>query len=268
MALFSIGLVPPSCLVCLDEVDQVMSHRTFVVLAAPLVVAAAWYAGTLATTPANGGSKVTAGLEVEGGPVAEVDHASRTTPVEHTFRVANRSTTPVPIERIETGCACTVADATTDPVQPGEVRDFRVRVTALPMNDLIGSQSVRVVLGGGFDPLVLQLRVRLPPAEQVLARPTTVSLTPEDTIVGSTRTVLVCVPNRCARPLSAADIRRVGCADAVEVGVDEAEPSPMFREYRLTITVKNGRGLVPTGACLRISTECGDVTVAIQSAAL
>jgi hypothetical protein len=234
-------------------------------LLAPPACLGAWYAATLAAARLDhrggGGHPPEAGLVVEGGPVAEVEHHSNTGPVEHVFRLTNRSSAPIEVERVEAGCSCSIAGEATGLIPPGETRDLRVTMVSLPIDVAVASQDFTAVLGDGGR-LVLTLRVKLPPPRRSLFRPMALYFMPNEGETRITRTVGLRVPKHCGVKLTARNASKVNCDD-LEVSVTEMPPTELYYEYQLTVVAPASAASRPNGASLRIATGCDEVNIPV-----
>lgn len=201
------------------------------------------------------------GLTVVGGPTAELRHDSRTVPLEHEFRLVNSSATPIEIVGVETGCSCVTTSATAGTVGPGEEFPLRIKLTAFPMDLAEERRTVRV-LTSRPEPLVLELRVRLPLPERVMYRPEAVYFYPLPGEQRVTRTVGLRIPKHRGRALTPADVVKVDCG-SVAVELTAMPATDMYLEYRLTV-VKDAAAVLPAGACIRVNTGSETVTIPLH----
>src|SRR5206468_11265292 len=74
---------------------------------------ALWFGAKLCAKHLADDGPESPGLTVVGGPTAELSHDSRTTPLEHEFRLVHPTATPIEIGGVETGCSCVTTSATT-----------------------------------------------------------------------------------------------------------------------------------------------------------
>jgi Protein of unknown function (DUF1573) len=217
----------------------------------------AWFGAKLWARHSDAGAGRRGLVAIDGASV-ELRHNSRTEPIEHEFRLLNPTSAPIEILDVETGCACVTTSTSAGTVGPGEVFPLRIKLTAFPMDFAEERRVVRVTTSDP-EPLVLELRVRLPLPEQVLYRPEALYFYPLPGEERVSRSVGLRVPKHHGRTLTREDVVKVAC-DRVAVELTELPASDMYFEYRLTAAM-DASDVLPASACVRVNTGRDPLTI-------